>query len=47
MTDFFRALKDDLLSLLKSRVALFLAGWLGSGTDVPAVIGGLRGFLGL
>lgn len=47
MTDFFHALKDDLVSLLKSRVALFLAGWLGSGTNVPDLIGMVRGFLGL
>lgn len=41
------ALKDELLTLLKSRVAMFLAGWLGSGSTVPTVIEAVRGFVGI
>lgn len=41
------ALKDEILVLLKSRLALFLAGWLGSGSSVPGAVDTVRGFLGL
>lgn len=41
------ALKDDIVELLKNRLALFVAGLASSGASVPGVVDSVRGFLGL
>lgn len=46
MSDFFKALKNDLLAVLQTRLAWLLTGLFGSQTDIPTVISNVKGFFG-